>query len=120
VPGRGDNWWDVVHVDDVASSLVTALAAAPPRTIFHVVDDEPVRMNDFFQETARLCGRHRVGHAPVFLARLLRGKGAVAAALRSARSSNARLKTELGWTPRYPNYRAGLAATIEALSRRAA
>jgi len=120
VPGRGDNWWDVVHVDDVASAIVLAIAAAPPRSVYHVVDDEPVHMDEFFQEVARLCGRRGVGHAPVFLARLLRGRGAIAAALRSARSSNARIKAELGWTPRYPSYREGLAATIDALTRAAA
>ena len=119
VPGRGDNWWDVVHVDDVASALALALAA-PAGSAFHVVDDEPVRMNDFFQELARLMGKRGVGHAPLFLARLLRGKGAVAAAVRSARSSNARLKRELGWQARYPDYRAGLAATLTALERAAA
>ncbi len=116
VPGSGDNWWDVVHVDDVASGLALALAA-PAGSTYHVVDDEPVRMNDFFQEVARLMGKRGVGHAPLFLARLLRGKGAVAAAVRSARSSNARLKAELGWVSRYPDYRAGLAATIAALGR---
>jgi nucleoside-diphosphate-sugar epimerase len=118
VPGRGDNWWDVVHVDDVASAVVLALTA-PAGAVFHVVDDKPVRMDDFFQEVARLCGKRGVGHAPLFLARLLRGKGAVAAAVRSARSSNARLKAELGWSPRYPSYRLGLAATMDALARAA-
>ena len=86
----------------------------------HALDDEPVKMDDFFQEVARLAGRRGVGHAPLFLARLLRGKGAVAAAVRSARSSNARVKAELGWTPRYPDYRSGLAATFAALGRAAA
>ncbi len=119
VPGSGDNWWDVVHVDDVASALALALAA-PAGAAFHVVDDEPVRMNDFFQEVARLMGKRAVGHAPLFLARLLRGRGAVAAAVRSARSSNARLKRELGWQPQYPDYRGGLAATFAALGRAAA
>lgn len=119
VPGAGENWWDVVHVDDVASALALALAA-PPGSVYHVVDDEPVRMNDFFQEVARLAGKPGVGHAPLFLARLLRGKGAVAAAIRSARSSNTRLKDELGWTPSYPDYRVGLAATFAALERAAA
>jgi nucleoside-diphosphate-sugar epimerase len=119
IPGSGDNWWDVVHVDDVASALTLALAA-PAGSAFHVVDDEPVRMNDFFQEVARLMGKSGVGHAPLFLARLLRGKGAVAAAVRSARSSNARLKRELGWELRYPDYRVGLAATLTTLGRAAA
>ena len=119
VPGRGDNWWDVIHVDDVASALALALGA-PPGSVFHVVDDEPVKMDDFFQETARLAGKRGVGHAPLFLARLLRGKGAIAAAVRSARSSNARLKAELGWTPRFPDYRTGLAATFATLGGAAA
>jgi len=35
--------------------------------------------------------------------------------VRSARSSNAKLKAELGWTPRYASARQGIPAAIAAL-----
>jgi nucleoside-diphosphate-sugar epimerase len=39
---------------------------------------------------------------PIWLARLVAGGDPVRAVTRSARSSNARIKNELGWEPRYP------------------
>ena len=46
---------------------------------------------------------------------LVAGPNAVAAATRSARSSNAKLKHELGWTPRYATAREGVPAAVAAL-----
>ena len=38
------------------------------------------------------------------------------AVVRSARTSNAKLKRELGWAPRYPSAREGVPATVAALA----
>src|SRR3954464_2748377 len=43
VIGRGDNWWDVVRVEDVASALVDAAERPDASGGYHVVDDEPIR-----------------------------------------------------------------------------
>src|SRR5581483_6476337 len=51
MPGDGQNWWDVVHVDDVASALVLLAEKGEPRQVYHVVDDTPIRMRDFFEVT---------------------------------------------------------------------
>ena len=103
IPGKGDNLWDVVHVDDVVSACSTLLASGPKIAgeVFHVVDDEPLTMKEFFDHVASAMARKPYGHAPVWLAKLLRGAGPVDAVVRSARSSNAKLK-ELGWSPKYP------------------
>jgi hypothetical protein len=47
------------------------------------------------------------------------GRHAVTAVTRSARSSNAKLKAELGWEPRYPTARDGIPASIAELSNAA-
>ena len=39
----------------------------------------------------------------------------IARGLRSARTSNAKLKNDLGWAPRYPSAREGIPATVAAL-----
>jgi nucleoside-diphosphate-sugar epimerase len=118
VVGSGDNWWDVVHVHDVAAAFVAGLESAPPGAVYHVADDEPITLYDFAALTAEALGRGRPRRVPAGLARLVAGRDAVTAVVRSARTSNAKLKRELGWTPRYPNARAGVTATVRELATR--
>ena len=73
VVGRGDNWWDVVRVEDVASACVDAAERAPDGAVYHVVDDEPVRYYDFVALTAQALGVGKPRRVPPWLARLLAG-----------------------------------------------
>ena len=116
VIGRGDNWWDVVHVDDVASACVDAAERAPSNAVYHVVDDEPIRYYDFVALTAEALGVGRPRRIPAWLARLVAGPDPVRAVVRSARSANGRVKAELGWTPRYPSAREGIPAAVAKLA----
>ncbi len=112
VMGRGDNWWDVVHVDDVASACVAALDRAPDGAVYHCVDDEPITQRDFMTLGTEALGLGAPRSVPAWVVRLAAGAGPAAAVMRSARSSNARLKDELGWEPRYPSSREGVPAAI--------
>jgi nucleoside-diphosphate-sugar epimerase len=116
VIGSGTNWWDVVHVGDVAAALVLAGERAQPGTTYHVVDDEPITYFDFMALTASELGVGPPRRIPAALARLVAGRNAVAAVLRSARSSNAKIKRELDWRPRFPTARQGVAHTVAELS----
>ena len=115
VIGRGDNWWDVVRVEDVASALVDAAERAPDGGVYHAVDDEPIRFYDFIALTAKAMGVGPPRRIPLVLARLAAGKHAVTAVARSARSSNARLKEELGWEPRFPTAEVGVPDAVAGL-----
>jgi nucleoside-diphosphate-sugar epimerase len=112
VVGPGDNWWDVVRVEDV----VDAAERAPSGAVYHVVDDEPIRYYDFVALTAEALGTGRPRRVPTWLAKLAGGDGPVRAAVRSARSSNARIKRELGWQPRYPTAREGVPDAVAKLA----
>ena len=117
VIGRGDNLWDVVHVEDVASACVTAAEAdAAVGEVFHCADDAPITCYDFLALTARELGLGPPRRIPAAIARLVAGPNAVAAVVRSARSSNAKLKGVLGWQPSYPSAQEGVPATIAALA----
>jgi len=116
VIGSGENWWDVVRVEDVASACVDAAESAPSGAVYHVVDDEPIRYYDFVALTARALGLGPPRRIPAWLARLVAGKDPVRAVLRSARSRNVRIKEELGWQPRYPSARAGVPDAISKLA----
>jgi nucleoside-diphosphate-sugar epimerase len=113
VIGSGANLWDVVHVDDVV--LQAAVVGAPAGSVYHVVDDEPITYYDFMALTAQALGVGRPRRIPAALARAVAGSNAVDAVLRSARSTNAKIKRELGWVPRFPSAREGIADTVARL-----
>jgi nucleoside-diphosphate-sugar epimerase len=116
VIGRGENLWDVVHVEDVAAALVLAAESAPAQSIFHVVDDEPITFYDFMALTAQALGIGAPRRIPVALARIVAGGNAVDAVVRSARSSNAKIRRELDWQPRFPTAREGVPDAVGRLA----
>jgi nucleoside-diphosphate-sugar epimerase len=115
VIGRGDNWWDVVRVEDVATAIADAVERAPDGAVYHVADDQPVTFYDFVALTADALGVGAPRRIPAPLARLIAGREPVAAAVRSARTSNERIKRELGWEPRFPGAREGVPDAVAQL-----
>jgi nucleoside-diphosphate-sugar epimerase len=115
VIGRGENMWDVVHVDDVVGALALAVEPAPSGSIYHVVDDEPISFYDFMSTSAEALGVGPPRRIPAALARLVAGANAVDAVTRSARSSNAKIKAELGWRPRFATAREGVPDAVARL-----
>ncbi len=115
VVGSGRNWWDVVRVEDVASACVDAAERAPAGSTYHVADDEPIHYYDFVALTAEALGKGPPRRIPAWLARLAAGADPVRAATRSAKSSNALIKAELGWEPRFATAREGVPDAISAL-----
>ncbi len=115
VIGSGQNWWDVVRVEDVATACVDAAESAPAGSLYHVVDDEPIRYFDFAALTATALGVGPPRRIPAWLARWVTGSDPVSAVTRSARSSNALIKRELGWRPRWPTAGEGVPDVIARL-----
>lgn len=117
VVGPGENWWDVVHVTDVAAAFAAAAEQAPAGALYHVVDDEPVRYGDFVALVADALGTGSPRRVPAWLARWVAGADPVRAVVRSAISSNALIGRELGWRPRLPSAREGVPDAVAALVR---
>jgi nucleoside-diphosphate-sugar epimerase len=115
VIGSGENWWDVVRVEDVATACVSAAERAPAGAVYHVVDDEPITYYDFVAETARAIGVGPPRRVPAWLARTVAGADPIRAVVRSARSSNERIKRELDWQPRFPSARTGVPDAVSRL-----
>ena len=65
--------------------------------------------------TASALGVGAPRRIPAAIARLVAGRNAVDAVLRSARSSNMKAKNELGWELRFPRAREGIADTVASL-----
>jgi nucleoside-diphosphate-sugar epimerase len=115
--GHGENYWDMVRDVDVATALADAVEDATPGSTYHCVDDEPLSQYDFLALTARELAVGPPRRVPAALARLVAGRDPVITATRSARTSNAKLKRELGWTPRFPTVATGVPDAIAALTR---
>ncbi len=58
LPGEGERWIPLVHVDDCVRALVAVAATDADRTTWHVASPEPVLARDFYREVhARVGGR---------------------------------------------------------------
>ena len=111
IVGAGDAIWPCLHVDDAAGSFV-ATAEADRAGLWHVLDNEPVTLGDFLREFASLLGAKPPRSIPEWLARLVVGKSTVAFLTRSMRTTAERFHRDIGWQPRYPSYREGLAQIV--------
>ncbi len=99
-----------IHVADIAQVLAASIAKPRADAIYNVCDDEPAPAADVVTHACAL-----LGIAPPPLTPLEDGDLSPMARsfyADSRRVSNDHIKTELGVTLRYPNYRAGLAALL--------
>jgi 2-alkyl-3-oxoalkanoate reductase len=113
IMGTGDAVWAMIHTDDAASAFV-AVAEQPKNGVWHLVDNELVTVRAFLSEFAARLGAPPPRRVPVWLAKWLAGEQAVAYFTRSTRTTNARLRRDFTWTPRYPTYREGLDQIVAA------
>ena len=97
-----------IHIDDAARATVAALDAGQPGTIYDIVDDRPVSFSEIVETIAEFTGSSAPWRVPAWIPRLLSPYMARLISLRMP-LSNARAKAELGWRPRYPTIREGLA-----------
>lgn len=111
LPGGGRGVIPWIHIDDAADAVVAALDRGRPGEIYNVVDDEPVEFGEFVREMARVLQAPRPVSVPLALARVATPYAALVATTK-IKASNDKAKTELGWRPRYPTYRQGLAAAL--------
>ena len=105
-----DVYTNHIHADDLARACVAALWRAGPQRIFHVCDDTEMRMGDYFDLAADLCGLPRPR-------RLTRAEAAqqlspmmMSFMSESRRLDNRRMKRELRLCLRYPTAREGILA----------
>src|SRR5579864_873960 len=133
LPGSGRVPVSFVHVDDVALAFMRAAEFAPPGvSIYNVADDEPATWRAF----ADYCGEILGTRHPLFLPRPLLYAYMLGHQLRSRfcgrqpvltghalrllttpkALSNHKIKSELGFQPRFPNFRCGLEASLDGLS----
>lgn len=99
-----------IHVADIAQVLAASIAKPRAGAIYNVCDDEPAPAADVVAHACALLGVAPPPLTPLEEADLSPMARSFYADNR--RVSNTLIKTELGVTLRYPDYRAGLAALL--------
>ena len=93
-----------VHVDDIIAGVIAGFAA--PAGAYNLADDRPASQNDVIELAADLLDLP----PPPFVALAALSPMARGFYAENRRVANGKAKRVLGWTPRYPDYCAGLRA----------
>ena len=112
IESDGSRILNMIHRDDVIGCIIAALKNGRPEEIYNAVDDEPVSQATFFHWLAEELGRNLPPTVPENWEEN-RKRGVT-----NKRVSNRKLKMELGYQFKYPDYRSGYGPLIvEALKR---
>jgi nucleoside-diphosphate-sugar epimerase len=106
IVGDGGGVCSFIHVDDAAAATAAAIERGAPG-VYNIADDEPVPVAEWLPELARALGAKPPRRVPAWLARLAIGEVGASMMTRIRGASNAKARRELGWRPRYANYRDG-------------
>ncbi len=110
--GQGTGLFGFVHVDDAARVTVAALDG--PTGVFNVVDDVPAPAAEWMPLVARLLGARPPRRVPKSVARLVAGKFLAYMLCDQPAVSNRLARSELGWSPAYPDWHEGLPEALNA------
>ncbi|MGO8839159.1 MAG: SDR family oxidoreductase [Limisphaerales bacterium] len=111
IEGDGSRYLNMIHRDDLIGGIIAALKSGRPGEIYNAVDDEPVTQANFFQWLAGTVGKYPPPSEPE------NPDGNRKRGVTNKRVSNRRLKMELGYQFKYPNFRKGYSAEILRLER---
>ncbi len=111
IEGDGSRFLNMIHRDDLIGCIIAALKNGRAGEIYNAVDDEPVTQMNFFQWLAGTVGKYPPPSLPDNPDEN-RKRGVT-----NKRVSNRKLKMELGYQFKYPNFRKGYSAEILRLER---
>jgi nucleoside-diphosphate-sugar epimerase len=98
----------LIHIDDAVSATVAALDRAPAGGAYDIVDDQAMSMTQIVKALAEYTGSRAPFRVPAWLPRLIAPYMTRLTSMQMP-LSNTRAKAELGWRPKYPTMRDGLA-----------
>jgi len=105
-----DVYTNHIHADDLARACVLALHRGAPQRVLNVCDDTELKMGDYFDLAAGLCGLPRPPRITREQAREQISPMLLSFMSESRRLDNRRLKRELRLALRYPTAHTGLLA----------
>ena len=111
IAGQGERFINMIHRDDLVGIMVAALKNGRGGEVYNVVDDEPVAQIHFLRWLSETLGKWMPPYAegPEDPGRK-RG-------LTNKKVQNRKLKMEIGYQFKYPNFRKGYTAEIQRLDQ---
>ncbi|HEX3800742.1 MAG TPA: SDR family oxidoreductase [Verrucomicrobiae bacterium] len=109
ISGQGERLINMIHRDDLVGVIIAALKNGRAGEIYNAVDDEPIAQVHFFRWLSETLGKWM----PPFATEeetAGRKRG-----LTHKKVQNRKLKMELGYQFKYPNFRKGYTAEIQRL-----
>ena len=106
IEGDGSRWLNMIHRDDLVGCIIATLDRGKPGKIYNAADNGPVTQLKFFEWLAAELKRPLPPRIPTE-ADIQRKRGAT-----NKRVSNAKLRAELKYEFRFPDFRKGYAAEI--------
>jgi nucleoside-diphosphate-sugar epimerase len=106
IEGDGSRWLNMIHRDDVVGCIIAALERGKPGEVYNAVDNEPVTQLNFFEWLAVELKLPLPPKIPADV-EIRRKRGAT-----NKRVSNAKLRIELKYEFRFPDFRKGYATEI--------
>ena len=104
-----DVYTNHIHADDLARVCVAALLRGAPQRVVHACDDTELKMGEYFDLAAKLCGLPAPPRITRAKAATTLGAMQLSFMSESRRLDNQRLKSELRLKLRYPTVALGLA-----------
>lgn len=111
IPGKGERFINMIHRDDLVGTIIASLKSGRAGETYNAVDDEPVAQIHFFRWLSETLGKWMPPFATE-AENAERKRG-----LTNKKVQNRRLKMELGYQFKYPNFRKGYTAEIQRLDQ---
>ena len=99
-----------IHVEDIGQALALSIASPNPGAIYNLCDDDPAPPQDVIGYAAHLLGVPLPPAEDFETAEMTPMARSFYAESKKVR--NDRIKQELGWEPKYPDYKTGLEAML--------
>ena len=111
IAGQGERIINMIHRDDLVGIIIAALKNGRAGEVYNAVDDEPVAQIHFFRWLSETLGKWMPPFAGA------EEDAARKRGLTNKKVQNRKLKMELGYQFKHPNFRKGYTAEIQRLDQ---
>ncbi|MGJ8638179.1 MAG: NAD-dependent epimerase/dehydratase family protein [Opitutaceae bacterium] len=116
IPGAGDYTLNVIHLDDSVSAICAALTSEEaPSGIYNIADDAPTTKEAMVHWLASDLSLKAPTFDPSNVSPRLARRGG---RMPDRRILNSKARQQLGWQPKYPSFREGYRALLDAQKSR--
>jgi nucleoside-diphosphate-sugar epimerase len=109
IPGRGDYFMNMIHLDDIVQAIVCAAAGTAASGIYNLSDGAPEKKEIVLAYLAKQLDFPVPRFAPDQISPRLKRRGG---RMPDRRIANRKAREVLGWSPSYPSFKEGYASIL--------